>query len=116
MTFTPPARAPSPTTADGPRLFGGYQEIRALTPTPAGLPWLAKLVGPNLVNQPNGAIYTLQGGDVPLFVLHLDHQVRTLQLEVFVLKALGDRRNPAHFESWTSPNITIARPAATPTP
>jgi hypothetical protein len=27
-----------------------------------------------------------------------------------VLKALGDENNPAHWESWTSPVITLARP------
>ena len=27
-----------------------------------------------------------------------------------VLKALGDESNPAHWETWTSPVITIARP------
>ena len=38
-------------------------------------------------------------------------------LEVRALKALGDPRNAAHWESWTSPVITIARPAeARPTP
>lgn len=31
-------------------------------------------------------------------------------LEVRVLKALGNPNNPAHWESWTSPVITIARP------
>jgi hypothetical protein len=34
----------------------------------------------------------------------------TYRLELTVLKALGDPRNPAHVEKWTSPNITIARP------
>jgi subtilisin family serine protease len=29
---------------------------------------------------------------------------------VSVLKALGDKDNPAHWETWTSPVITIARP------
>ena len=29
---------------------------------------------------------------------------------VSVLKALGDENNPAHWETWTSPEITIARP------
>lgn len=62
---------------------GDYQSIQALVPTPAGLPWLAKLVGSSFVNQPSGATYTLQGGDVPQFVVHLDHQVRRLQIEVF---------------------------------
>ena len=146
---------------------GDYQAIVALTPTPAGFPWLAK-IGSNgqLANQPGGAIFTMVGGDVPFIAFHLDHQVATFKLEVFdvttgrslnfadqedfvirnstptgffvfawdgttmkrpggktnalpngtyrielsVLKALGDPRNPAHVERWSSPNITIARP------
>jgi len=35
----------------------------------------------------------------------------TYRLELSVLKALGDPNNPAHTEHWSSPNITIARPA-----
>ena len=31
-------------------------------------------------------------------------------VKVSVLKALGDETNPAHWETWTSPVITIARP------
>jgi minor extracellular serine protease Vpr len=31
-------------------------------------------------------------------------------VKVSVLKALGDESNPAHWEQWTSPVITIARP------
>jgi minor extracellular serine protease Vpr len=31
-------------------------------------------------------------------------------IEVRVLKALGDAGNPDHWESWTSPVITIERP------
>jgi hypothetical protein len=31
-------------------------------------------------------------------------------VKVSVLKALGDDNNPAHWETWTSPTITIARP------
>lgn len=31
-------------------------------------------------------------------------------LKVSVLKALGDESNPAHWETWTSPAFTIARP------
>jgi len=147
---------------------GDYQAIVALKPTPAGLPWLAKLVGTNLVNQPAGASFTLEGDDVPWILFHLDHQAREFKLEVIevasgksfhfaddedfvirnstatgffafvwdgttskkeggrlkpvpngtyriemsVLKALGDRKDPAHTEHWTSPNITINRPPA----
>jgi subtilisin family serine protease len=36
------------------------------------------------------------------------------RIEMSVLKALGDRNNPAHTERWTSPNIVIARPTTTP--
>jgi minor extracellular serine protease Vpr len=39
----------------------------------------------------------------------------TYRIELSILKALGDPANPAHFERWTSPNITIARPAPTTT-
>ncbi|MDH4308972.1 MAG: hypothetical protein OEX04_16010, partial [Acidimicrobiia bacterium] len=31
-------------------------------------------------------------------------------IELSVLKALGDADNPAHWETWTSPVITIDRP------
>ena len=31
-------------------------------------------------------------------------------IKVEVLKALGDETNPAHWETWTTPVITIARP------
>jgi minor extracellular serine protease Vpr len=31
-------------------------------------------------------------------------------VELLALKALGDAKNPAHWESWTSPMFTIARP------
>jgi hypothetical protein len=145
---------------------GDYQEIVAVTPTPAGFPWLAKVEDEELVKQPEGAIYTLQDGDLPYIILHLDHQVRQLTMEVIdaatgtslkfasideylprnstatgaflfawdgttvkrsgakakpvpngtyrielsALKALGNPKNPAHVERWTSPNITIARP------
>ena len=61
---------------------GDYQAIVALAPTPFAFPWLAKLVGTNLVNQPNGAAFTLVDDDVPFILLHLDHQVRTLKMEV----------------------------------
>jgi minor extracellular serine protease Vpr len=187
VTITPPPQA------DGARLFGGYitltpsdggqvlrvpytgyngdyQAIRVFTL--AGFPLLAKLTAAGFVPQPGGAIFTLTGDDVPFILLHLNHQVANLKMEVIdvatgkslnfaddedfigrnsaantffavswdgttmrraggktravpngtyridlsVLKALGDPRNPAHFERWSSPNITIARPAPAPTP
>jgi subtilisin family serine protease len=143
---------------------GDYQLMPVLTPTSLGLPWLAKWGRYGFTNQPYGARYTLQSVDVPWFLVHLDHQVRKLRMEVFdpvggqswhralnldyfgrnstpnsywyfswngqvshgrtvveipdgiyririsVQKALGDDDDPAHWESWISPPITIARP------
>jgi minor extracellular serine protease Vpr len=62
---------------------GDYQAIVALTPTAAGLPQLAQLVGTSFMFRPAGATYTLVGDDLPFVILHLDHQVRTLTMEVF---------------------------------
>jgi minor extracellular serine protease Vpr len=142
---------------------GDYQARQVLTPTANGFPWLAQLVGPSFFNRPDGATYTMDGDDVPFFLVHLDHQSRRFRMEIFtdkgrsmhraydmqylprnstsggffsfafdgttqngnrintlgngtyyakisVLKALGDDNNPAHWETWTSPNFTIARP------
>ncbi len=61
---------------------GDYQAITVLTPTPNGFPWLAKLVGNSLFNQPSGASYTMAGSDVPFFLVHFDHQVQLLSMEI----------------------------------
>ena len=61
---------------------GDYQAIVALTPTSAGFPWLAKLVGTSLVNQPSGATFTLAGNDAPFILFHLEHQVSVLRARV----------------------------------
>jgi minor extracellular serine protease Vpr len=153
-------------------LKGDYQSIQVLVPTVNNFPWLAKLTGGNFVNQPTGATYTLQGDDIPFFIVHLEHQSRRIDAEIRnawtgqpvhpvfhhafeleyvgrnstatsffeltwdgtrlhsnggkgktkevpdgqylvvlkVLKALGDENNPAHWETWTSPVITLDRP------
>lgn len=150
---------------------GDYQSIPALTAGGNAFPWLAKLtacdrfveldctMGASYRNQANGATFGLKDGfDRPYFLVHLDHQVRSLVLEVAdaktgaavgtaltvdylprnststgffaftwdgtlesgarvpdgtyrvtikVLKALGDAGNPAHWESWSSPDVRI---------
>jgi subtilisin family serine protease len=150
-------------------LKGDYQAIQVLTPTANGFPWLAKVSGDSLLNEPGGASYTLVDGDIPYVLLHLNHQAQRVRLEAFdantgkswnrisddqyvvrnttatgffsfvwdgstfsgqgkngnqrtvvpngqyvvkvsVLKALGDPNNPADWETWTSPVVTIARP------
>ena len=63
-------------------LKGDYQSIQVLTPTANNFPWLAKVSAGSLFNQPGGATYTLQGGDVPYFVIHFDHQSRELVFDI----------------------------------
>lgn len=65
---------------------GDYQSIQALAPTPNGFPWLARLVEGSYAQQGDGAVFTLQGNDVPYILVHLDHQVRLLRVEVFDAK------------------------------
>lgn len=154
-------------------LKGDYQSIQAIVPTVNNFPWLARQTAPGTyTNQPGGATYTLVGGDIPYFVIHFDHQVRRLEMEVRhaatgqpvhpvfhniseedylprnsgattffafpwdgtrlhsngnkpkfkdvpdgdyvivvkALKALGNQFDPAHWETWTSPVVTLDRP------
>ncbi|MCF4008440.1 Fn3-like domain-containing protein [Rheinheimera sp. UJ63] len=150
---------------------GDYQGIQVLTPTGNGFPWLAKLGGGFFSNCAAACSYTMQGDDVPWFLLHFDHHARYMEMNILhaasmqpvhpvfhktnvsdylprnstttgfysfswdgsrihsnggkgktkevpngdyviqikVLKALGDKNNPAHWETWISPVITIAR-------
>ncbi len=148
---------------------GDYQATQVLLPTANGFPWLASLAGTTFTNQPGGATFTMADGNIPYFLMHLDHLSREIKLEAFdavtgkswnkvsddeyvsrnstptgffsfswdgltfkgkadnprqvqavpngqyvvkvsVLKALGDPNNASHWETWTSPVITVARP------
>lgn len=60
---------------------GDYQAIQVMSPTTNGFPWLAKLEGGSYTNQPGGASYTLAGGDIPYFLIHLDHHSRLMRME-----------------------------------
>lgn len=152
---------------------GDYQSISATGASAFGLPALAKLQNGSFFLQPAGATYSLQGDDVPFFLVHFDHPVRRVEFEIVdaasgarlhpvfsniydfdyvgrnshrqtffafdwdgtrshsngrgneltkfvpdgrykvnirVLKANGDPADPSHWETWTSPVVTIARP------
>ena len=65
---------------------GGYQSTQVLTPTATGSRGWRKLVGASFFNQPTGATYTLANGDIPYFLLHLDHMSRKILLEAFDAK------------------------------
>ncbi|MEW6401053.1 MAG: S8 family serine peptidase [Chloroflexota bacterium] len=137
--------------------LGDYQSIEVLA-NPYGLPWLTD----QFFN--DATTFTLENGDLPYFLVHLDHQSRIFKMEAFnantgrsigtimqleymirnststgifaftwdgtttkgrreftapdgqyyvkisVLKALGNPRNAADWETWTSPVFTLDRP------
>jgi subtilisin family serine protease len=62
---------------------GDYQSIQVLTSAGFGFPWLAQISGSSYVNRPSGATYTMQAGDIPYFLVHLDHQSRTFRLDIY---------------------------------
>lgn len=65
---------------------GDYQGIQILTPTANNFPWLAisfmgDFYGP--VTGPADWVYTMEGEDVPWFLVHFDHQVERFQATIF---------------------------------
>jgi subtilisin family serine protease len=143
---------------------GDYQAQQLLTSGTKSYPWLAKNGSGGFTNQPSGATFTLQSGDIPYVVYHLEHGARRVKLDVYdavkgkpygnvadvdyvgqattasgngsfswngttlfnkqaykvpngtyvlklsALKPLGDANNPADWETWTSPVITLNHP------
>ncbi|MDH7488984.1 MAG: S8 family serine peptidase [Anaerolineae bacterium] len=65
--------------------IGDYQAKQVLVPTTYGFPWLAVLYGGSYykVTGPADWTFTMQGGDIPYFLVHLDHQARLLRIEIF---------------------------------
>lgn len=69
-------------------LKGDYQAKPVLTAGPIAanpMPWLALLYNGSYyqVTGPTDWTYTMQGGDIPYFLVHLDHQSRLFRVEIF---------------------------------
>lgn len=106
---------------------GDYQSIQVITPTSNGFPWLAKFDGANYTNQPGGATYTMEGNDIPYFLVHLDHQSRQMKLEAFdavsnksmhlvsIDNYLPRNSTSTGFFTWTWDGTTFKK-GGTPTP
>jgi hypothetical protein len=64
---------------------GDYQGIQSLTDMGYDFPWLAYLDNFGFYNRivDDGRVFTLEGGDVPYVLLHLDHQVEELNFEIY---------------------------------
>jgi minor extracellular serine protease Vpr len=64
---------------------GDYQSIQVLVPTANGFPWLARCT-PTTCNRvpPASSVFNMTNADnIPYVLVHLDHQSRKLQIEVF---------------------------------
>jgi subtilisin family serine protease len=62
---------------------GDYQSIQVLAPTANGFPWLAYLSGGSYHEVATSQTYSMTAGDIPYFLLHLDHQSALLRMEVY---------------------------------
>jgi minor extracellular serine protease Vpr len=65
--------------------IGDYQGIQAITPTPYGFPWLAISYGGSFygpVTGPDDWVYSMEGEDIPWFLVHFDHQVERFEAEI----------------------------------
>jgi len=64
---------------------GDYQGIQVLAPTKYGFPWLSVLYQKNYyqITDPTDWTFTMQDGDIPYFLVHLDHQSRAFTMEIF---------------------------------
>ena len=61
--------------------------------------------GTNLTRQRDGATYTLTGVDLPILLFHLEHQVRTLDVEIIDL-ATGASFGSATAQQFVGRNST----------
>jgi minor extracellular serine protease Vpr len=73
---------------------GDYQRIEHMTDAGFGLPWVSVLIGGNLyqVTGPADWVFSMEGDDVPIFLLHLDHQVEYMETTVYN----ADSGEPVH--------------------
>ncbi len=67
---------------------GDYQAIQVLTAGPvaaAPMPWLALLYGGSYyqLSAPTDWTFTMQGSDIPHFLVHFDHQSRLFRVQIY---------------------------------
>ena len=67
---------------------GDYQGIQVLTPTDYGFPWLSVLYEGSYykITGPDDWTYTMQDGDIPYFLVHLEHQSRAFRIAIYAQK------------------------------
>lgn len=75
--------------------IGDYQSIQVLVPTQFGFPWLATLYEGSYYKLSDDPMwwFSMRGDDIPYVLVHLDHQSRRFQMEVFQVMSKGPDRN-----------------------
>ena len=63
--------------------IGDYQSIQVLAPGAGGWPQLGFFDGDDFVVAAPGRVFTMEGYDIPYFLVHLAHQSRTFRVEIF---------------------------------
>jgi len=61
---------------------GDYQTIPTVTPTIYGFPWLAKLSDGFLNKCVADCSFTMQGDDMPYFLVHFEHQAQYMEMNI----------------------------------
>jgi hypothetical protein len=91
---------------------GDYQGIQALTPSAYGFPWLAISLGGSFygpVEGPADWVYSMVGEDVPYVLIHFDHQVELLKVQIFNaadMSPLHPKFSTAIYEEYLPRNST----------
>jgi len=64
---------------------GDYQSIVHMSPTANGFPWLSVLFEGTYykVNGPTDWVYSMEGSDIPFFLVHFDHHPRYFEAKIY---------------------------------
>jgi minor extracellular serine protease Vpr len=73
---------------------GDYQGIQTLAPTANGFPWLSVLVANNYyqLTDPSDWTFTMEGSDIPFFLVHFDHHPEKFRMSVYDQKGRAMHR------------------------
>jgi minor extracellular serine protease Vpr len=93
---------------------GDYQGIQVLAPTPYGFPWLSVLYGGSFyqITDPSDWTFTMQGDDIPYFLVHFDHQPQVFRIDIYAEngKAWHRAYNEEYLPRNSSPTSFYAFP------
>jgi minor extracellular serine protease Vpr len=88
-------------------LKGDYQTKMVLSPNVYDMPWVTVLYKGTYyqITDPTDWTFTMQGDDIPFFLVHLDHQSRLFRMEIFDANS-GKAWGRAYNEDYMGRNST----------